>query len=305
MKITELNLEALEFHYEKLRVRRPDQEKRLLASLGEGAQQNPIIVIRACQAGRYTVIDGHKRVRVLKKIKADTVKSVIWETLPPEALVASYRMKAGSGYNALEESWLIEELHRRLGWNLSDAAGAMGKSKSWISRRLGLVEGLPEAVLSGVQQGKIGAYSAMKYFLPLARANAQDCEQLAGKISEQSLTSRQLEMIYQYYTRGPASVSRKIIEDPLRFLKARQEASRDLNLTPLENRCLGNLSLIGNVSLGLVKNLPEAINYDTAPAAKRRLHQQWQNTLERVRLLEKTSAALFLQENIPGERTHA
>ena len=77
--------------------------------------------------------------------------------------------------------------------------------------------------------------------------------------------------------------------------KARQEASRDLNLTPLENRCLSNLGLIGNVSLGLVKSLPEAINYDTAPTAKSKLHRQWENVLERMRLLEKTSTALFVQ----------
>ena len=144
----------------------------------------------------------------------------------------------------------------------------------------------------------------MKYLLPLARANAKDCEALAKAISEHALSSRQLEMIYQGYTRGPASVSRKIIEDPLRFLRARQEVSRDLNLTALENRCLSNLGLIGNVSLGLVKSLPEAINYDTAPTAKIRLHRQWQNTLERMRLLEKTSEALFVQ-NSAQETSHA
>ena len=300
MKIMEINLEVLELRYEKLRSRQPVQERRLLASLGESGQQSPIIVVKTSETGHYTVIDGHKRVRVLKKIKADVARCVIWETMPPEALVSAYRMKAGSGYNAMEEGWLVEELHRRLGWNLSDAAEAMGKSKSWASRRLGLVEGLPEAALNGVQQGRIGAYSAMKYLLPLARANTQDCERLAGRLIEHGLTSRQLEMIYQGYTRGPASVSRKIIEDPLRFLKARQEASRDLNLTPLENRCLSNLGLIGNVSLGLVKSLPEAINYDTAPTAKSKLHRQWENVLERMRLLEKTSTALFVQENAQG-----
>ena len=49
---------------------------------------------------------------------------------------------------------------------------ALGRSTSWASRRLGLVEAMPDGVLELVRRGEVGAWSAMKHLLPLARANA-------------------------------------------------------------------------------------------------------------------------------------
>ena len=58
----------LEFHQldrglAHLRVRRPDRQRRLLASLAASGQQVPIVVVAVRnEPDRYRVIDGHKRV---------------------------------------------------------------------------------------------------------------------------------------------------------------------------------------------------------------------------------------------------
>jgi ParB/RepB/Spo0J family partition protein len=299
VKIVELNLDALELSYENLRARSLEQEKRLLASLGELGQQSPVIVVNAGDPGRYAVIDGHKRVRALKKLKADTAKAVLWEAPAPQALISVYQMRQGSGYNPLEEGWLIEELCRGLGWSLGQAASALGRSKGWASRRLGLVESLPEAVLDGVQKGKIGSYAAMKHLLPLARANVQDCEKLSLKIIEHSLTSRQVEILYSHYKASSRPQAQKILEDPMLFLKAKEGAAlgaQDPHLTPPENRALNNLKLLGSVSLGLARSLGDVLGYDAAEAARAKIYQAWTGTWERLRLLEKTGVGLFAKE---------
>lgn len=307
MNIKEVNLEALDLQYEKLRIRQRHQEKKLLVSLGESGQQSPIVVVRSSEMGRYIVIDGHKRARILRKLKADVAKAVLWEALPPEALIRAYQIKSGGGYNALEEAWLIEEIHSA-GWTLADCAKAMGKSTSWISRRRGLAESLPETVRDGVQKGTIAAYTAMKYLLPLARANIKDCETLAKKISEHALTSRQVEIIYRHYMQGPKAAAQKIMEDPLRFLRAQQETIKGVQdplLNSLQNRCLNNLKITGNISLALARSLPEACGYDATEAARLRLRQAWQHALERLRLLEKTAEALFVQNSAQEPVVHA
>lgn len=307
MEIQEVGLETLDFPYQKLRSRDPARERKLFACLGDSGQQSPIIVVRSSGTGRYAVIDGHKRIRALRKLKADQAKAAIWEVMPPEALVRAYQMKSGGGYNAIEEGLLLEELHG-MDWTLADCAKALGKSKSWASRRLGLVESLPETVLDGVHKGTIAAYTAMKYLLPLARANAKDCEVLAKAIGEHDLTSRQVEIIYRHYLQGPKAATQKIMEDPLRFLKAQEEALKgvqDLELTALQNRCLNNLKIAGNISLGLIRSLPEACGYDATEAARAKLRQAWGHALERWRLLEKTSGALFFQESVKEDPAHA
>lgn len=54
----------LEFHQlerclEHLRVRRPERQRRLPASLAASGQQTPIVVVATEHADRYPVIDGY------------------------------------------------------------------------------------------------------------------------------------------------------------------------------------------------------------------------------------------------------
>ena len=180
MQVMELGLDSLDLSYGRLRVADRRREAQLMASMEEQGQQDAISVV-AADDGRWLVVDGHKRVRALRRLRRDVVKAVVLAMSPAEALAAAYRADSGPGRSAIEEGWLVYELHRVGKWDLGKTAAAIGRSKSWASRRLGLVEGLPDAVLEGVRSGKLGAWSAMKHLLPLARANAAACERLAGQ----------------------------------------------------------------------------------------------------------------------------
>jgi len=296
MKIMDLPLDSLELRYAGLRARRPLAEKRLVASLEESGQQSPVIVVPAGEQGRYVLIEGHKRERALRRLKADVVKATVWEMTPAEALIAAYQMQDGTGWNVVEEGWLIWELVRVVGLSESEAGRRLERSKCWVSGRLGLVEILPEAVLEGVRSGRIGAYTATRHLLPFARANAGDCESLAVKAVENGFRSREVETLCRYYGSAGREGRRRMLEDPARFLKA-LEATRHKDaesLGPEEMRCLKNLELIGNVSLGLARSLPAAVSSDTATAARERLQPVWERTRRRWDELSRTAAAVFM-----------
>jgi ParB family transcriptional regulator, chromosome partitioning protein len=296
MNIQELNLNSLELRYANLRVRRPLAEKRLLASLGETGQHSPVVVVAASEAGRYVVIDGYKRVRAMSKLKADVVKAAVWEMSAEQALVTAYQMASGSGWNAVEEGWLVWELVRVAGLSESQAGRRLERSKGWVSGRLGLIEILPEAVLEGVRSGKIGAYTATRHLLPFARANAADCESLAVKIVENGFRSREVETLCRYYGSAGREGRRRMLEDPARFLKALESTRyKDAGSQgPEELRCLKSLELIGNVSLGLARSLPAVAGSDTATAARERLQPAWDLARRRWAELLKTAAAVFV-----------
>lgn len=291
----ELPLEALDLRYAGLRASRPVLEKRLAASLGEAGQQSPVVVVPAGEAGFYVVIDGHKRVRALKKLRADVVKAAVWEMSGTEALVTAYQMASGAGWNAVEEAWLVWELVRGTGLSVSEAGRRLDRSKAWVSGRLGLVENLPEAVLEGVRTGKIGAYTATRHLLPFARANAADCELLAGKLLRDGFRSREVETLCRYYGSASREGRRRMLEDPARFLKVQEAAKLGAagSLDPAAGRCLKNLELIGNVSLGVARSLPEAAGYEAGLEKCVRLKMAWARARERWALLEKTAAAVF------------
>ena len=123
-----MELDSLDLRYAKLRARRPAIEKRLMASLEEMGQQSPVIVVAAEEPGRWVLIEGRKRVRALKRLKAEAVNAVVWELAPAEALVAAYQLQDGSGWNALEEGWLVWELVRRRRFN-SRRGGATARAQ--------------------------------------------------------------------------------------------------------------------------------------------------------------------------------
>jgi ParB family chromosome partitioning protein len=293
MEATELNLDALDLKYEKLSVKRDVAERKLLASLGDTGQQSPVIVVRG-EAGRYIVIDGHKRVRALKRLNADVARAAVWELSEGEALAASYQLTSQGGRNAFEEGWLVAELHRMCNWSLGEIGARLVRSKSWISKRLALVEELPDWMAEEVAQGRIGAHAAASYLVPLTRGNGTAGRQLAENIRGLGLTNRQIGALCAGYRAAGREMRRKIAADPAMFLKARAAAGRDGALSEKGNHCLKSIELIGNVSLGLTRSLPETLHCEGTEAEKERLGAAWAVSMARFAQLSKTASAVGL-----------
>lgn len=224
--VVDLELHQLELRYEELRTRHPGRERRLLASLAETGQQVPIVVVAAEHAGRYVVVDGYKRVRALRRLGADVVRATIWELGEPEALVLERLLRTGEADSPLEQGWFLRELMSRFGLRAEELARRFDRSSSWVSTRLGLVRDLPEVVQVLVRQGAIGAHGAMKYLVPFARANLEDCLRLARAIAPLSLSSRQLGELYAVYQGGEAHTRELVLSSPALVLRAREEARR-------------------------------------------------------------------------------
>jgi ParB-like chromosome segregation protein Spo0J len=286
METRVVNIADVEEPYADLKIRHARTEARLLVSVQASGQKTPLFVIAGSVPGRYALVDGHKRLRALKALKADVAQAHVWPLDAPEALVRSYRMQQGS-WNALEEAALVEELHRQAKWPLRKIAGELERTEGWASRRLGLRKDLPSAVLEAVGQGKIGVYSAVKYLLPLARAKGPVAERLALKLSEGSFSTRQVRVLYEHCMQDNKSATERIVTDPATFLKALEasQAVMDLALSTSQNKHLERLRVMGNVCLGLVRDLPE---HWAGISDSAKLIPVWQRCRECFGMLEKT-----------------
>src|ERR1051326_8630811 len=219
----------LEFHqldrrYEHLRVRNPERQRRLLASLATSGQQTPIVVVAvADKPDRYQVIDGYKRIAALEQLGRDTVEAVVWDMTEADALVLERSMRFSEAETALEQGWLLQELERRFGYSLEDLARRFDRSVSWVSRRLALVEQLPETVQHRIRAGEISAHVAMKYLAPVARANLSDCQRMADANATYRFSSRQAGQLYAAWRDASTSVRQRILDSPELFLKAHQQ----------------------------------------------------------------------------------
>jgi ParB family transcriptional regulator, chromosome partitioning protein len=220
----------LEFHqldrrHEHLRVRNAHRQRQLLASLASGGQQTPIVVVPVTDhPDRYVLIDGYKRAAALEQLGRDTVEAVIWPLEEVQALVLDRSLHWAERESALEEGWLLAELEQRFGYGLEELARQFDRSVSWVSRRLALVELLPESVQQQVRTGEISAQVAMKYLVPVARGSLEDCQQMAATFARHKLTSRQAGQLYAAWREASPQIRARLLEQPQLFLKVQREA---------------------------------------------------------------------------------
>jgi ParB/RepB/Spo0J family partition protein len=221
-----LEFHQLERRYEHLRARNPERQRRLLASLAASGQQTPIVVVAVSEKpDRYLVIDGYKRVAALEQLGRDTVEAVVWDLREADALVLDRSMRFSEQETALEQGWLLQELEQRFGYSLDDLARRFDRSVSWVSRRLALVEQLPDAVQQRVRSGEISAHVAMKYLAPVARAKPNDCLRMAEAFSKHRFSSRQAGELYTAWRDASPSIRERILDSPELFLKAHHQVS--------------------------------------------------------------------------------
>lgn len=242
----ELELHQLERRYESLRSRNAARERRLLSSIAEIGQHTPIIVVR--DGERFVVVDGYKRLRALHRLSHDTVCAVEWALGEAEALLLERTLRSSDGDSAIEQGWFLRELVERLGMSLDEVARRFDRSKSWVSRRIALVAELPVSVQEHVRSGAIGGHAAMKYLVPLARANAEHCTRLADAVAGERPTSRQVANLYAAYAAGNEAIREHVVSKPQLVLRARVEMEREgPGATPVEH-VLEDLRIVSAVA---------------------------------------------------------
>ncbi|KAF0169890.1 MAG: nuclease [Limisphaerales bacterium] len=260
----DLELHQLDTRYAALRTKSPTRERQLVASLAELGQQQPIVVVAGQSAERYVVIDGYKRLRALQKLGRDTVRATPWQLDEAEALMLERLMRTSEADSALEQGWLLKELRTHFGLSFDELARRFDKSKSWVSRRVALVEALPELVQARVREGAIGAHAAMKHLVPLARANACDCHALVTALSGLRLSTRQLGALCAAYTTAPPEVRARILSDPGLFLRAHAAASGPPEQSPAQ-LLLGDLGALSGLARRCARRLSDGLAARLSP----------------------------------------
>ena len=287
----QLEFHQLERRWEHLRVRDPQRQRRLLASLADGGQQVPIVVVAAegC-TDRYVVIDGYKRITALEQLGRDTVEAVVWPMSEAAAVLLDRSLRLSERETALEVGWLLAEMEARFGYSLEELARRFDRSGSWVSRRLALAELLPEGIQQQVREGKIAAQVAMKFLVPAARQSLEACQRMAAIFAEHHCDIRQAGQLYAAWRRGSAAIRQRILDDPALFFKTQRQAGekappragaeviRDLEMvTAIVNRVHRRIAGAGAAEL-------DAAQRDAARQQIERIARQLQRIDEKLHL---------------------
>jgi ParB-like chromosome segregation protein Spo0J len=138
--LLDLRWEEIGEYYGRYRLHVPAAERAMARSLERYGQLSPVVVCR--RQDRYELIDGFKRlgaVRGLAQIRRLSAR--LMEADERTAKAAIYGLnRAGGRTRELEEAWIIQALVREDGLSQVEVAELLGRHKSWVCRRLALIE---------------------------------------------------------------------------------------------------------------------------------------------------------------------
>ncbi|MGB9440727.1 MAG: ParB/RepB/Spo0J family partition protein [Desulfobacterales bacterium] len=239
--IRSVEIAHLDLAYAYTRIRRQRPIVTLADSLMRCGQLLPIVVIAGNPSG-FVLIDGYKRVEAARRAGLDTLKALIW---PGDACEALCRLLASNGARPLdvfEQAAVLRELKTTHRLTQNQIAAKMGRHPSWVTRRLALIDQLPKEAVDAVRDGYLSSWSASRVLVPLARANAGHARLLVKALSQQRMTSRQLDQLWQHYQKANRPAREKMVTDPLLFSKslAARKAEQKGQLGP-EGRWLNDL----------------------------------------------------------------
>jgi len=274
-----VDLHQLDRKYESLKIRSRHNESKLLASLESDGQQTPIVVVRGeNETAPFIVIDGFKRVRAANRLGMDQLECNVWDQSEVDALVQLHALQRPRERSALEDAYLIRSLREEHGLPQTAIAHLLGRTQSWVSRRLALVKELPGWLQEHIQRGELQCYAATKYLIPMARANREHAKLLARELAGMNVTTRDVADLYYAWKIGNEEERLTVLSRPDLVLAARHAQSQtdteDQNLESV----LKDLSMAESLlrrALRSAKQLPgcglEAWSVDSLRQRKRRV----------------------------------
>lgn len=174
---------------------------------------NPVVVHR-CAPGHYQVLSGECERMVLSRMRQTTTQAVVMESLEePEATrLALLLTFLRQSTNALSEGLLLKELCQGGRHTQTDVAFMVGRSVSWVNKRLALAERLTASVVELVRAGQLGPHIAQE----IARLPEDIQQAFANKVISEHLPKSVVERLIGTYNnpKTPSEFRKSILENP-------------------------------------------------------------------------------------------
>ena len=231
-------------HFARYRLRSPSAERALEASLRGYGQLSPVVVFRS--QGRYELIDGFKRLaaaRLLRDVSSLCARVIDADECTAKAAI--YGLNRVSGKTSeLEEAWIVHALVREDGLSQVEVAALLGRHKSWVCRRLALIEKLGEPAKAELKLGLLSPTCARQ----LVRLPSGNQDELLAVARREALTVHELTGVVDLLQRAPTRELQQYILHAPREALAQADGlclpSRDPRLSGVGNQVWRRLGLL-------------------------------------------------------------
>lgn len=202
--------------YRRYRLGDPPAEEAMAGSLRRWGQLAPVV---ACvRAEGLEVLDGFKRLAAARQMGAWTSLSVrLLEVDEPTAKAAILSLNRDQRpVRELEEAWVVQALVRDDGMTQVEAACLLGRHKSWVCRRLALLEKLSVVVKEDLRLGLVGPSLARE----LTRLPVGNQEAVLALVRRETLTAQEVSGVIDLLQGASPEQAAFVLEKPRQALTA-------------------------------------------------------------------------------------
>jgi ParB-like nuclease domain len=220
--------------YRRYRLADPLAEDAMAGSLRRWGQLSPVV---ACvRDGALALLDGFKRLAAARQIAGLTSLSVrVLEVDEQAAKAAILGLNRGQrATRELEEAWIVQALVRDDGLTQVETAHLLGQHRSWVCRRLALLEKLSAAATEDLRLGLLGPALARQ----LTRLPAGNQEAVLALTRRATLTAQEVSGVIDLLQGASAEQAAFVLAKPREALAAAQglpTALRDPRLSRAGN----------------------------------------------------------------------
>jgi ParB-like chromosome segregation protein Spo0J len=159
-QVCPVRLDELGHQFRRYRLRLPQAVQAMAQSLRRWGQCAPIVA--TLRDEKPQVLDGFTRWEAAAEVRGMTTLSVrLIDVDDRRAKAAIYGLnQTGRRPHELEEAWIVQALVREDGLSQSEVAELLGRHKSWVCRRLALLEKLCADVRQDLEVGLLSPTAA-------------------------------------------------------------------------------------------------------------------------------------------------
>lgn len=292
-------VETIGERYRRYRLPDAAAEAAMAGSLARYGQVSPLAV--CLREERPEVLDGFKRVgaaRLLSGISSLQARLVEVDETAAKAIILGLN-GIGGRMKELEEAWIVQALVREDGLSQLQVAELLGRHKSWVCRRLALLERLSEECREDLRLGLLSPTMARQ----LTRLPAGNQTEVMAAARRDHLTAAEVHGMVDLIV---ACASRPQVEfilaEPRRALRQAQMEclpSWDPRLSVAGNRVLRQLGILLG-GLGRMENwLRHRGRADLASCDRSVLSPSFQRLVRDSRTVAELAEDLLTEIDLP------
>lgn len=250
-RIEEIAVSAMGEKYAALRIINPRADSDMEKSLRKYGQISPVVCVK--NGGSCELIDGFKRLRACRRIKQETLMAKILEVTARVCKAAIIQLnRSGRSITEMEEAMILQSLYREEGLTQIEIATLVGRHKSWVSRRLSLLERLSEEIQDDIRLGLLSV-SVGRELAKLPRGNQRSA---AEAILKHQFSIREVEQLTTYLLSRPRWEHQTLLSAPWEIIAPKQ--SRPVGL---EAKLISFERICRSLSEGIKKSRLENRSY--------------------------------------------